>query len=172
MLQDAVGQVLDLYPRVFFACHTRHVRDPEARRTLSAHQASILDHLDDVTPTSLKGLARHMGVTASTMSLAVARLVRDGYVSREVDPFDRRRVSLRLSDAGVRIKEARSVLEPDRLRAVLALLTPDERDHAVRGLALLARACGDYMHAQPQRAHAVGAAADRAQHGGPARRTP
>ena len=44
--QDPVGQVLELYPKIFFACHTRHVRDPSTRRVLSAHQASILDHLD------------------------------------------------------------------------------------------------------------------------------
>jgi hypothetical protein len=41
------------YPRIYFACRTRHVRDQQAGRTISAHQASILDHLDELEGTSL-----------------------------------------------------------------------------------------------------------------------
>jgi len=137
---DAVRAVLEHYPRVFFACHSRHVRDEQANRTLSAHQASILDHLDEVEPMGMTDLARHMGVTASTMSLAVDRLERQGYVAREKDPADGRRVRLRLTDAGGRIKEKDKVLDPDRLRAMLARLPPWELEDAVHGLALLAKA--------------------------------
>src|SRR6476620_6012648 len=71
-----VQTVLRCYPRIYFACHTRHVRDPRSGNLLSVHQASVLDHLDDVEPTGLRDLATHMGVTASTMSLTVDRLVR------------------------------------------------------------------------------------------------
>ena len=78
MAENAVRQVMELYPRIYFACHTRHVRDPQTRRLLSAHQASILDHLDEHEPLALLDLAHHMGVTASTMSLNIERLVRRG----------------------------------------------------------------------------------------------
>ena len=47
-MRDAVAQVLAHYPRIFLACHVRHRRDPKTRRLLSAHQGSILDHLDDL----------------------------------------------------------------------------------------------------------------------------
>lgn len=147
-IDEAARKVSDLYPRIFFACHTRHVRDEKARRVLSAHQASILDHLDDVEPTSLMGLAKHMGVTPSTMSLGVERLVRQGYVLRSRNARDRRVASLRLSKAGVRIKEAQSVLDPERLASVVGRLAPAERRDAVRGLALLARAAREDMHAR------------------------
>ena len=56
----------------FFACHTRHVKGPGTRRILSAHRASILDHLDAREPTTVSELARHMGVMPSTWSF-VAR---------------------------------------------------------------------------------------------------
>jgi DNA-binding MarR family transcriptional regulator len=144
-----IQQVLEGYPRIFFACHTRHRRDPKTRRRLSAHQASVLDHLDDVEPTNLMDLARHMGVTPSTMSLSVERLVRRGYVLRARDPRDRRRLRLRLSPAGVRIKEAQQVLEPDRVRGMLDRLALAERAEALRGLALLARAAGEYLAGGP-----------------------
>ena len=148
MRKNAVRQVMELYPRIYFACHTRHVRDPETRRLLSAHQASILDHLDEHEPLALLDLAGHMGVTASTMSLNIERLVRRGYVSRQRAAEDGRRLKLRITPAGVRLREAKSVLDPARVRALLARLTPDQREAGVRGLALLARAGSEQMEEQ------------------------
>jgi DNA-binding MarR family transcriptional regulator len=135
-----VRRLLDAYPRIFFACHRRHVRDSASGRTLSAHQASILDHLDTVDPMSLADLAAHMGVTASTMSLAVDRLERAGYVVRERNDADRRRLDLRLTDAGARVKDASSVLEPDIVGVLLQQLSAQDRRDALRGLELLAGA--------------------------------
>ena len=140
MLASEVEAVLRDYPRIFFACHRRHVPDPKTRRVLSRHQASILDHLDERDPTSVSQLAQHMGVTVSTMSLAVERLVKQGYVRRTRDQSDRRRAMVRLSAAGTRIKDSQSVLEPDAVRAMLGRLSDAEREAALRGLAMLARA--------------------------------
>lgn len=139
---------MKLYPRVFLACHTRHVRDTRSERLLSAHQASILDHLDEVEPTTLLDLAKHLGVTASTMSLNVDRLVRGGYVRRARDPEDGRRVGLRLTKAGVRIKREKSVLDPERVRGMLRRLSPDECEQAITGLELLARAAGEELESR------------------------
>jgi DNA-binding MarR family transcriptional regulator len=146
MLERDIDALLDHYPKIFFACHSRHVRDPASRRVLSAHQASILSHLDEVEPTNLMDLAKHMGVTASTMSLAVERLVRHGYLLRSRDPRDGRRVNLTLSAAGVRVRDAQSVLDRHRVKAMLGRLSPAERNQATRGLATLARAAREQMH--------------------------
>jgi DNA-binding MarR family transcriptional regulator len=139
-VETAARHVMALYPRIYFACHTRHVRDPLNQRLLSRHQASILDHLDEVEPTTLNDLARHMGVTAGTMSLSIDRLERKGYVLRMRDAVDRRRVHLRLTTAGVRVRQASSVLDPVRVVALVTQLSDEEREAAVMGLALLARA--------------------------------
>lgn len=146
-----VRRLLDAYPRIFFACHTRHVRDPESGGELSAHQASVLDHLDEVDPMSMTSLAEHMGVTVATMSLAIDRLERRGFVRRERDATDRRRVLLRATPAGVRVREAKSVLDPVRVEHVLNQLAPGDRAAALRGLALLARASQDHMRAGARR---------------------
>jgi DNA-binding MarR family transcriptional regulator len=137
--------VLDAYPRVYFACHTRHVADPVSGDPVSAHQASILDHLDEVDAMSVTDLAGHMGVTVATMSLAIDRLERRAYLRRDRDPRDRRRVLLRVTPAGVRLREAKSVLDPVRVEQVLAHLSPADRDAALRGLDLLARASEKHM---------------------------
>jgi DNA-binding MarR family transcriptional regulator len=150
---EAARRLMELYPKVFFACHRRHVRDDARRTLLSAHQASILDHLDDVEPTGVTDLAMHMGVTPSTMSLAVDRLERGGYVVRERDPLDARKVQLRLTRHGLRIKEKQSVLEPAAVKQMLAHLSPAQRRAALDGLALLAAAAQEHMHARGAARH-------------------
>lgn len=140
---DEVAQVLEYYPRIYFACHVRHRREPKSRRVLSERQASILDHLDEGETMALKDLAEHMGVTAATMCIAVDRLVEGGWVRRDQDPHDGRRVCLCLTRAGARMKAAQTVLDVDRVRKVLRRLTATERADALRGLALLARASAE-----------------------------
>jgi MarR family transcriptional regulator, organic hydroperoxide resistance regulator len=147
---DEVASLLDHYPRIYFACHVRHRREPESGKMLSERQASILDHLDEGDPMALKELARHLGVTAATMCVAVDRLVDGGWVRRDRDPGDGRRVCLRLTAAGVRMKAAQTVLDPDRVRRVLSRLTPDERAEALAGLALLARASSEETASRTQ----------------------
>jgi DNA-binding MarR family transcriptional regulator len=147
----AADAVLTFYPRIYFACHTRHVRDPHTQRLLSRHQASVLDHLDEIEPTTLMDLSRHMGVTAGTMSVAIDRLERKGYVVRLRDATDRRKVHVRLTSAGVRIREASSVLDPERVQSLLDRLSDPERERAIEGLALLARAAQEQMHAAAAR---------------------
>jgi DNA-binding MarR family transcriptional regulator len=145
MLDSVVHDFMRAYPRIYFACHTRHVRDPRGGEPLSRHQASILDHLDEVEPTSMTNLAEHMGVTVATMSIAIDRLERRGYARRARDSRDRRRVLLRLTGAGVRVREATSVLDPDRVKQTLARLSKADRARALQGLVLLARAADAYM---------------------------
>ena len=137
--------MLAAYPRIYFACHTRHVKDPASGEDVSAHQASILDHLDEVDAMSMTGLAGHMGVTVATMSLAIDRLERKGFVNRGRDPADGRRVLLRATAAGIRLREAKSVLDPVRVEQVLARLSPADRESALKGLHLLARASDAHM---------------------------
>ena len=146
---DPVRQVLTFYPRIYFACHTRHIRDPRTSRRISAHQVGILDHLDEIEPTGLNDLAKHMGVTASTMSLTVDRLARDGYVKRGPDPRDGRRVALRVTRSGARLRDQMSVLDPELVAAMLKRLSAAKRREALRGLELLAHAADEAVAARP-----------------------
>ena len=131
---------IDLYSQIYFACHTRHVHDPESGTRVSARQASILSHLDAVEPTPLSQLASHLGVTVSTMSIAVDRLVRHGYVLRDRAQSDARVRHVRLTAAGERLRAAQKVLEPRLVRAMLSRLSPADRRVALRGLELLGAA--------------------------------
>ena len=136
---------IDLYSQIYFACHTRHVQDPESGTRVSARQASILSHLDSVEPTPLSQLATHMGVTVSTMSISVDRLVRQGYVVRDRSENDARVRHIRLTPAGERLRTAQKVLDSRLVRAMLTRLSPSDRRTALRGLELLGAAAREQV---------------------------
>jgi DNA-binding MarR family transcriptional regulator len=143
-----ISTLMQSYPKIYFACHTRHVQDEETNQRLSVHQASILDHLDEVDSTGMLTLAGHMGVTASTMSLTVDRLVRSGYVTRDRDARDARRVALRLTKDGARVKERKSVLDRELVAVMLGRMKPRDRSAALGGLELLAKAAAEFVESR------------------------
>ena len=137
-----------LYSQIYFACHTRHVQDPDTGTRVSARQASILSHLDSVEPTPVSELAEHMGVTVSTMSIAIDRLVRQGYVTRERSESDGRVRHVTLTVAGERLRAAQKVLDPELVRGLLGRLSPSDRRDALRGLELLGGAAREQVKAR------------------------
>ena len=139
---------IDLYAQIYFACHTRHVHDPDSGTKVSARQASILSHLDSVEPTPVSELAAHMGVTVSTMSISLDRLERQGYIVRARAESDARVRHVRLTPAGDRLRTAQKVLEPRLVRAMLSRLSPADRRDALRGLELLGSAARDQVKAK------------------------
>ena len=139
-------RVLQSYPKIYLACHTRHLRDDETGKSLSARLGSILDHLDTQPPLTLSSLAKHLDVTQSTISLQIDKLQRAGYVLRLRDTQDRRRVSVVLTPRGKRIKEQNSVLDRDLVREMISLLRPGDVEAALSGLDLLAEAADKVMN--------------------------
>lgn len=145
---DPAAVLMESYPKIFFACHTRHVRDPKTDEVITAKQASILDHLDEVTPLSLNSLASHMGVTSATMCVAVDRLVDLGYITRGRSTTDRRQVVLLLTRRGKEVADSHSVLDADRVNEMLSTLNAEELATGLDGIKVLALAAERYMAAR------------------------
>jgi DNA-binding MarR family transcriptional regulator len=131
------------YPQIYFACHVDHVRQASTAFRLSSHDSGILSHLSEEHPVTPSQLVRHVGVTPSTFSPQLDRLVRLGYVERRQSARDRRRWELRLTRRGAEAMAATSVLDAGRVQRVLSRLSPNERRRAVKGMALLARAASE-----------------------------
>jgi DNA-binding MarR family transcriptional regulator len=140
MTDDDVFEVQRLYPQIYIACHTDHVRAASTTWRISSQDASILVHLDRDSGLSPRALADHLGVAPSTLSAAIARLSELGYLTSKPNDADRRKRELRLTARGAEAIASTSVLNAERVQALLDKLQPDERKAAVRGLALLARA--------------------------------
>ena len=140
MAEDDVFEIQRLYPQIYLACHTDHVRAQSTAFRISSQDASILVHLDRESGLSPRALAKHLGVAPSTLSAALSRLSELGYLTNEPGKKDRRKREIRLTARGAEAIASTSVLNAERVRALLTKLKPEERKAAVRGLALLAKA--------------------------------
>lgn len=140
MLEPEVFEVQRLYPMIYIACHKDHVRSSSTKWKLSSHDSSILAHLDTKEGMSPRSLASHLGVVPSTLSAAITRLSKLGYIESEAIVGDRRRKNLRLTPLGAEAMASTSVLDVERVRSMLNRLSAKERKAAIAGLAMLARA--------------------------------
>lgn len=136
----AILAIQRCYPQIYLACHVKHIRATSTVHRLSARDSSLLVHLRPAEPLSPGDLAAHMGVGAPALSAAIRRLTTLGYLQRESSASDRRAAALTLTAQGAKAMAATSVLDPQRVRALLAKLTRDERRRALEGMELLARA--------------------------------
>lgn len=107
-------------------------------RDLTATQARILDRLGQRPGSTLRGLARALGIRASTASEAVSTLATRGLVRKDRDPADRRRRRLALTEEG---RHARALLGtgPSVLAEALAGIDPGEQEVLVRALQRIIR---------------------------------
>ena len=135
---DPVRSIQTWYPQIYLACHVDHTR--RGGSELSARESMILAHLDEDVPLNAAALARHLGIGAPALSAILKRLLTLRFIVRTPDPTDARRHLLRLTPEGARAMSAGSVLDTNRVRALLRRLTPEERDRALDGLAVLAQA--------------------------------
>lgn len=140
MTKDDVFEVQRLYPQIFVACHTDHVRAVSTKWRISSQDASILVHLDREVGLGPRSLAGHLGVAPSTLSAAIARLSRLGYLTNKPNEEDKRKREIRLTPRGAEAISSTSVLDAERVQELLSKLKPGERKQALRGLALLAGA--------------------------------
>lgn len=138
-MEDQVYSVLRAYPAIYMACHVEHRTRGRSTSGLTSHDASLLAHVDSggIGPAAL---ARHLGIGRSTLSASLKRLAASGFLTVEPVAGDGRRRRVTLTDAGRAAVASDSVLRPDRVAALLALLEPSERERAVAGLQLLADA--------------------------------
>ena len=139
MLDSRVRRLLDAYPAIYLACHRQHMRGDDKGNALTENQSSVLDHLDEKRPTTLSKLAEHLGVSRSTMSITVARLLRGGYIRRSRSREDTRCVALTLTAAGATVKRENSVLHPDLVRAMFRTMSREELEAALNGIECMAK---------------------------------
>jgi len=143
---SAVELVQRYYPQIYLACHKRHIRASSTAYRLSARDSSILVHLNETVPVTPTQLAAHLSVRGSTLSAAIHRLEQLGYLQRKKMTQDRRAVSLTLTPHGAKAMAETSVLDAERVAAVLAKLNRNEQKRALEGLALLAKASRQTMN--------------------------
>lgn len=143
-MADHVRRIQRAYPQLYLACHVEHTTRRRGHG-LSDRDSSVLAHLDELSPVTAGNLAKHLGVGPSSVTAAIDHLERLALVERRRVG---RRVELRITRAGIEQMRESSVLDADRLAALVAAVPARKRDEAVRGIELLAAAARRVMGAK------------------------
>lgn len=113
----------------------RRANDPRGNKTINRAagtdieraSAVMLARVEEHEPARLSVLAEAAGVDVSTASRQVARLVDEGYVTRDPDPDDGRASAHRLTPAGRELRHRLAEAQRAWFEAVLAPFDEDER---------------------------------------------
>jgi DNA-binding MarR family transcriptional regulator len=107
---------------------------------VSVVQLRALTMLRELQPASLVQLAEGIGVTPSTTSRLVDRLVAAGYVERRTSPESRRQIELRLSPDGEATLDRYDRLRVTAMNQALEQIPGDRRSVVLEALAEFAAA--------------------------------
>ncbi|HEX8854224.1 MAG TPA: MarR family transcriptional regulator [Thermoleophilaceae bacterium] len=106
---------------------------------LSLSQFKLLQPLLTFEPRPVGELAAAACVSAPSATRMIDGLERDGLVTREHSPEDRRVVAVRLTDEGRQAVEAKRDYVEGKRRAIYESLSPNEREQAQRLLTHIAQ---------------------------------
>jgi DNA-binding MarR family transcriptional regulator len=116
---DCVGELLDQAMDLT----ARFLSD---RAELSASAAFVLNRVCREGPVRLTALAAREGVSQPSMTQLVQRLEKLGLVARLADPDDGRAALIGITEDGQALLTDRKQLRRERLKALMATLTPEE----------------------------------------------
>ena len=96
------------------------------RADLSASAAFAMNRVCREGPIRLTALAAKEGVSQPSMTQLIQRLERLGLVARLADPGDGRAALIGVTEHGQALLDDRKRMRRERLRALMATLTPEE----------------------------------------------
>jgi DNA-binding MarR family transcriptional regulator len=106
----------------------RRLRQQRAVTTMSDGQFAVLVALKLHGPHTLTALAEREGVTAPSMNRTVNCLEEEGYLTREPDADDRRKVNIAITPTGLEVVEETVHRRDEWLARVLADLPDGDRE--------------------------------------------
>ncbi|KPL83847.1 hypothetical protein SE15_00970 [Thermanaerothrix daxensis] len=135
-LEHCVQEVVDVVMGVSRVIRSQMRRHRDPRMSVPQFRALIFIRRQMA---SVSDLAEHLGLTRPTTTALVDKLVRMGWVERVGDARDRRRVRLRLTQAGEAILAAAQARTQTYFLSLLAGLSPSERDCVLQAMQILRR---------------------------------
>lgn len=118
-LAEALDEILGLL--------ARNERTHLGRARLSSSQAKVLAAISASRETRLTELSRDLGLSKSTISLALEGLERSGLLHRARQPNDRRAYTVRLSERGRALARGMLADRRDLIARAASELTPYQR---------------------------------------------
>ena len=144
---DEVAATVAAFERLMDLMTASH--QPPMDVNISMAQLRCL-HLIAAGEARMSGLVAQLGVSISTVSGLVDRLVDRGFVSRHDDPADRRQVVVAATPAGTAFLDQMRDLGNTQFRELIARLRPDDLRTVRRSIEILSRVA-DEAAAAPDR---------------------
>lgn len=113
---------------------------PPADAGISMAQLRCLHLIAGAGELRMSRLVAQLGVSISTVSGLIDRLVDHGFVSRRDDPLDRRQVVLSPTPAGIEFLDRMRELSNAQFRGLISHLTPEELRTVHRSIEILSEA--------------------------------
>ena len=143
---DCARQILDAVPMVMAAIRIE-IRSHRGSE-LSVPQFRVLIFLNRHAGASLSDIAEYLGLTLPSMSKMIDGLVARNMVTRQMDPEDRRRVTLVLTALGRKAMQSAYQATESRLAERLAALPASERRLIIKAMQVLASIFGSGREAK------------------------
>lgn len=103
-------------------------------RGLSMTHFQVLAHLDRSGSVPMGSIADALGVSLSNTTGIVSRMEERGVVEREHDEGDRRRVIVRMTDAGRDVMHELGDLRRHHLTSIVEALPPESQENLLRAI--------------------------------------
>jgi DNA-binding MarR family transcriptional regulator len=134
-----IKQITQLQHKVFHAMG-QHTPDAWMDLNLTIGQLKSLFYIDFEGSTNFKSLATALGVTSPDVTRIVDRLVKQGLVTRQESPADRRMLLLQTTEKGRALIARLQQRRMTHMYHVLSQLNTEELSTIAKGLAALAKA--------------------------------
>ncbi|MGZ4904323.1 MAG: MarR family winged helix-turn-helix transcriptional regulator [Halobacteriota archaeon] len=134
-LEESARKLLEVVPIIMQDIRS----EMRSRRSLdlTVPQFRVLAFVNRNEGSSLWEVAHHMGLTSPTASRLVDGLIERGLMARVVNPADRRRVKLAVTDRGSAILEASTLGTVSYLASMLRGVDAGDRDVIDRAVEML-----------------------------------
>lgn len=147
-LDKMASEIFELYLLIAIA----RSRTPSGPDDLSETEFLTLDILSKNEPLTIGDVQKRIGVLPAQMSRIVRALEEQGgrgYVECKINPKDRRRIDISLTEAGRKAHESYRTLRLRSMNEVLKALPDDDRLHFMRILRRIHEAFAERLKIDP-----------------------
>ncbi|MBY0062199.1 MULTISPECIES: MarR family winged helix-turn-helix transcriptional regulator [Priestia] len=126
-----VEELNSYWTSIYYHLHYTH------QEKITHQTIRLLQHIDKSSSVGIKEIADYLHVSHNTASEHVKRNIDKGYVYKNRDIHDERKVILHLTEAGKDILKRNSSLDEEKLSAILREMTASEKQLIQQAFQLL-----------------------------------
>ncbi|MGE7716473.1 MarR family winged helix-turn-helix transcriptional regulator [Priestia megaterium] len=126
-----VEELNSYWTSIYYHLHYKH------QEKITHQTIRLLQHIDKSSSVGIKEIADYLHVSHNTASEHVKRNIDKGYVYKNRDIHDERKVILHLTEAGKDLLKRNSSLDEEKVSAILREMTASEKQLIQQAFQLL-----------------------------------